>query len=290
MDETTPDTTEAPAEESTETTPAEGELTETPAERKMREIADEEYEQFQQSSKFTKDFFETLSNDPKSVISRLMHINPALAQTMEEMLADQYMRQIQEEQLTPEQKQLRDMENELKRYKETEANSKKAQEQAEIQAEKEYIENIMVDAMELTGLPADPLLAEYARRGVQLAVNHGMQPTPQLIADYIDSKMDAIFGGRIDRLDGEDLLNALGPKTLQKVRAVLQAKAAAAQAKGTFTTPSRGQNKPTPKVSKSTFELLREANGHKPTTNTDPKATVGKTLQQMMRDALKGKA
>lgn len=291
MDDTTTVDTAAPevadtadaAEVSQET--AAPETSEERAERKMREIAEEEYEQYQTAAKFTEDLFTRLEKDPKSVMSRLMLVNPALANAMEEMLAERYLKQVEEESLTPEERKQRELEAELKRYKDAEAMSAKQAEELAVRQEQERLENIMLEGMKLSGMPADPLLAEFARRGIEVGMKAGVDVTPEMLADYVTSKMTALYGGHIDRLEGDALLDAIGSKTLQRVKAALLAKSGGA--KGTFTTPPKSQEADKPKRPKTTAQLLREANGTFKSPSAPVEKSKPKTLQQLLRETSK---
>jgi len=216
-DTSTADTTSTDAPESAESAAAE-------AVAEMFQVSKEDMDRYQRNSMFHDNLLNDLQNEPRRLLSMLMESNPELSNHFEEMLAERYLAQVAEERLTPEERKMRDIEAELKRYKDAEEEAKRASEEAEREAAREELASTVKQAMTMTGFPIDATLAAWAKRGMELALSRDIVPTPELLSNYMKSKVSGMFGGYVDALEGDALLDALGEKTLDRVRAALKSK------------------------------------------------------------------
>lgn len=171
---------------------------------------------------------------------------------------------LQEKELTPEQKRIRELEAETAKHKETEAQAKKRQEEealeAEVQRHTDELSNLFLGVAEVANLPRTSAQAAFPRIALmyQTAQAAGVELTPEIAAERLRSQLQAehkaLFYKKTEQ--GETLdLDALEKwfteedwKTIRK-RAVDRWKAsktqappmAAAQSAQTATTPQPGK-------------------------------------------------
>lgn len=279
----TAEETETPSEQDTAASPesAAASAAAEKVEAALRQISEDEYTQYQRASAFHENIMADLQENPRQLLNALMETNPALAQHFEDIMAENYLRQIEEAKLSPEEKKQRELEAELKRYKEAEEAAKKQAEQAEVEAVQAEMQTLVQDAIKLTKLPIDGTLAAWTKRGLELAVANKIPLTPETLANFIRGKMLNSYGGYVDQLDGDDLLSAIGPKALEKLRAYEKAKAAKGALKGKFfAQDGREEKAPTKRQARTIFQILQED-----VELSAPKRGKSKSTQEQMRSA-----
>ncbi len=161
--------------------------------------------------------------------------------------------QIQEQKLTPEQKKQRDVERELAKYKEQEAQGKKATEEREAQElhqkfASDYDKRIG-DALKAANLPKTPATVQRMANYMLQAVRNGYELEPadlveQVRKDYIED-VKALFG----QTDGDQLMAILGEDLGQKIRNTDLKKLKSTQGQQ-FSTPTPKPSKTKDKPSK----------------------------------------
>lgn len=139
-------------------------------------------------------------------------------------VAEQYLKQtIEQEMMTPEQRQQAEMQRELEKYRQKDEQEKQSAEEqrhnAEIAKWKQHYDKTVSEALSSADLPKTELTVMLMGRQLRNAINNGdKNPNP---ADYIDAVRDAYFsevqkywGG----LPPEKLLKLAGEETANKIR------------------------------------------------------------------------
>lgn len=104
---------------------------------------------------------------------------------------------LQEKELTPEQKRIRELEAETAKHKETEAQAKKRQEEealeAEVQRHTDELSNLFLSVAEAANLPRTSAQAIFPRLAMmyQTAQQAGVELTPDIAADRLRAQIQA---------------------------------------------------------------------------------------------------
>lgn len=154
-------------------------------------------------------------DDPKTMLQRL---GPKGRQIAEEYL----LAQMQDEMLTPEEKEIRD----LKRYKEmTEAEKKKtaelaaqkASQEAEYKYAQEYQATI-IGALEKSGLPKSPSMVKSMARLMAKNLELGLELSPDDLALEAKRESQELLKSIIKDASGDDLIALFGEEIANKIR------------------------------------------------------------------------
>ncbi len=211
-----------------------------------RKAADEKFREAAMSKKQAEEFISLLKTNPKKVLE-----NPALGldlrQFAEQYLYEQLEKELEEDGLTDDQKELR----KYKAILEEQENQKKAQQQEEEtkQAQalrdkytQDYSKQI-TDALGTSGLPKSEhtvkRMAFYMHQGLQRGINVSASDVVDMVRqDYINEQK-SLFGG----LDADALIKILGDETANKIR-----KWDVSRVKGTKSQPKTPDEQGTAKV------------------------------------------
>jgi hypothetical protein len=161
-----------------------------------------------------------------------------------EMLERHLYEQLQADQLSPEQKRLRQAEEELKSYKQREAEAAKQREveqrkQIETHYKGEY-ERQILESLKTSGLPADEDTVARMAFYMQQSLREGIEVPMDVIADRVKADFSSRTQRRYAKMDGDQLLKELGDETVDKIVKAHLARAKAAQP----TVPSRPPETP----------------------------------------------
>jgi hypothetical protein len=158
--------------------------------------------------------------DPKSL--RKVLTDPRIGIDLKKFAEEYVWEQIQEQQLTPEQKKQRDRDAELQRYKDEEKKGKEereANENRELQQRfaQDYDQRI-TSALTAAALPKTPATVKRMAFYMLQAVQNGYELEPgdlveQVRKDYIE-EVQGLFG----QTDGDTLLSLLGEDVAKKIR------------------------------------------------------------------------
>lgn len=179
--------------------------------------ADKRFQEGAKARAQAEEFVRLLQTNPLKVLT-----HPSLGLNFRELAENYLVEQLQEAQLTPEQKELRDAKAQLQAIKEAEEMSKKeAEEQQRAQLEEHYSNeytNQIVQALETATLPKTPAtvkrMAYYMSQALQKGLDLKASDVVELVKqDYIQEQKE-LFGG----LDGDMLLKLLGEDTASKIR------------------------------------------------------------------------
>lgn len=156
-----------------------------------------------------------------SLLTEALGDEEAALQFMEEAI---FQKRIAPQQLTPEQRQLQEMQRKLQQYEAEKANTTKAQQQAELERQADIIANqyakTAADIMQKLGWGAElaPVVLREMLPYAEQALEAGMEPVSEDIMGMFLSDQQAKLGHLTAKLEGEALLRFLGDDLANKVR------------------------------------------------------------------------
>ena len=149
----------------------------------------------------------------------LLKKHPKARELAEQLLVEQ----LQQEMMTPEQKELM----ELKKYKEererSELERQKALEMAEAQQKESAIaqqfQKTIIDALDKSGLPKTPDMAKRMAYIMKKNLDLGLSLTPEDLAAEVKSELNGLLKALIGGAEGEQLISLFGDDVAKKIRA-----------------------------------------------------------------------
>lgn len=183
--------------------------------------------QAQQDTKMAQELLKLLKESPESV---LMH--PDIGYTEEQLqeFAEKVIaKKIEEEQLTPEQKKIKELEVQLEKERKEREQATKQEQELAIKEAQEYYENTFTEEINKVlpkyGLPKSPKtvsqMAQYLITAKEAGADLDFDRAARMVKRDLDLWNKEVYGS----LDGEDLVKALNPQVLDKVRKTLLQKA-----------------------------------------------------------------
>jgi hypothetical protein len=173
-------------------------------------------------------------DDRLALLTEALGDEEAALQFMEEAL---YEKRIVPQQLTPEQRQLQEMQRKLQSYEQEKAQTVKAQQEAELDRQADAIAQqyakTAADVMAKLGWGAElaPLVLREMLPYAEQALEAGMEPVSEDILGMFMEDQRAKLGNMVGKLDGEQLLRFLGDDLANKVRKADLARLRTGQAK-----------------------------------------------------------
>lgn len=198
-----------------------------------RKAADKKFREAAQYRKQAEEFISMLKADPVKVLS-----HPSIGHDMRKLAEEYLVSQLQEEALSPEQRELKEAKRKLQEYEEQEKRKKQEEEQTQLEKlQSHYAEeytNKITQALEASTLPKTPMtikrMAYYLHRGLEMGIPVDVKDAAELVKqDYIEEQKN-LFGA----LDEDTLVTLLDKGVLDKIRKAELKKAKAVQ-------PTQGQ-------------------------------------------------
>lgn len=187
-------------------------------------------EKFQEASTYKKQaeqLVEMLQKDPLSILR-----NPALGLDVRKLAEQVLLQDLEDQQKSPEQKELEDARRKLKEYEE--AKSKNEEERKKMQLEEatkrnyEEVENSMIQALEKSDIPAEPFFVRRVADIWAAAVESGWETaTIEDIMPYASEKLMGDFKSiiskhkdpaKLEKLLGKDVLDGYRKANLSRVK------------------------------------------------------------------------
>jgi hypothetical protein len=140
---------------------------------------------------------------------------------MEEAL---YAKRVAPQQLSPEQRQMLEMQRQLQAYKSEKEQTTKAQQEAELERQADAIAQQYArtasDIMQRLGWGAElaPLVLRRLQPYAEQALEAGMEPISEDIMQLYLQDEQQVFSNMVSKLDGDTLLRFLGDEVANKVR------------------------------------------------------------------------
>jgi hypothetical protein len=219
--------------------------------------ADAKFQEASQMRRQAESFMNALKNNPESVLT-----HPSLGINFRELAENFLYKQIQQEQMTPEERERATERSELERFRKEEAERKQqVEEQEKAQMRQRYQEewtNKFQDALATGGVPKTDWTISRMAQYMKQAITKGHQHVqPQDVVEYV--KQDWINAQRemFSSLEGDKLMEIVGKETADKIR-----KANLAQYQKTKQPSKPLTSKPKKAEDRQTFsslEQMREA-------------------------------
>lgn len=177
------------------------------AKKRMGEASEAKRKAYEIVSQFEK--------DPQSMLKRLGPKGREIAEQY--LLAD-----IQEQMLSPEEKESRDAKrerDELKKEKE----ERLAKEKSDIESKKEFelaqgFQNTIITALEKSGLPKSPELVKRMAKIMHKNLDYGLDLTPDELVVEVKKETTSTLKSIIANADGEQLIALFGEDIAKKIR------------------------------------------------------------------------
>lgn len=181
------------------------------ADKRFKEAA----AQRQQSEQFL-----AMLKDPKQLKSLLS--DPRIGVDVKQFAEDLVWEQIQESQLTPEQKRQRELEQDYKRLKEREDHEQKSVKEREaMQRQAQYeahYEKTILKALDVKGIPKDQFTVMKMADYMLTAVKEGIDLSAEDVADLIKQDNASYFKAHTEQMDEDQLFALLGDHGAEKLR------------------------------------------------------------------------
>lgn len=183
----------------------------------VRKASDERFREGNLRKKQAEEFVNLLRTNPMKVLS-----NPNLGIDMRKLAEDYLIQQMEEESLSPEQKELREAKSKLQQFEEEKKAIETEREQAAAQELRQrHTENYTKDitqALETSGLPRTEHTVKRMAYYMYQALLKGYDLSASDVADLVKqdyiNEHKSLFGG----IDGEMLLKLLGDDVANKIR------------------------------------------------------------------------
>lgn len=159
--------------------------------------------------------------DRLALLTETLGDEEAALQFMEEAL---YAKRIAPQQLTPEQRQLQEMQRKLQQYEAEKAQQTKAQQEAQLEAQADAIAQqyakTAADVMAKLGWGPElaPLVLREMLPYAEQALEAGLEPVSEDIIGMFMEDQQQKLGNFVKQLDGDKLLRFLGDDVANKIR------------------------------------------------------------------------
>jgi hypothetical protein len=161
------------------------------------------------------DIIQAFESDPQSMLKRM---GPKGREIAEKYL----LSQIEEEMLTPEQRELKTLKQENETFKQREAREKEeAAQKVAQQKEYEYAQNFqstIIEAIEKAGLKKSPLLVKRMASLMAKNLEFGLELTADDLAAEVKGEVSTDLKDIVSSLDGDQLIALFGPEIANKIR------------------------------------------------------------------------
>jgi hypothetical protein len=216
---------------------------------------------FEEAARLKKQAEQQIDSIRKNPIQALAELGIDVRGMSEEYLA----KQLQLEQLSPEQRKLMEMEEKLRSYEEQDKAKKQKEEQDQHAKLMEHYEqeytNGITAALNTSGLPKTPYTVKRMAQYMARALDNGYEVKPQDVVSYVKEDYMNDFKEFFATYEGDALMDILGKQVVDKIRkaelAKVKGKAAPATPTATKTVAQTEPGEPKPKK-KMTMAEFRE--------------------------------
>lgn len=184
------------------------------------QAAHEAFEKASQMMRQTKALLKKLREDPESVLE-----DPRLGIDFEKLAEKRLLKKVNklmEPELTPEERERRELEERLRQYEEKEMTEReKAEAEARFhraeQHKKEFSE-LIGKVMESTDLQGDSYTMRAAAVFIKSCIKRGFMPDPDEVKEAIEGRVNNDYQARVKKLKGAALKKFLGDEVVQELR------------------------------------------------------------------------
>jgi len=185
----------------------------------MSKVSQKRMNEAAMTRKQAESFIEALQNDPMKVLS-----NPKLmGEEKFAKLAEEFLsKKLQDQMMSPEERNHRDREEKLKRYEEQEQSSKKDAETKQIEElqnhyQESYTKTI-TEALETSSLPKNPFTVKRMAQLLQQNIKHGLDLEPKYLAQLVKEDYQKELASLIGNSNPEQIIAMFGEDTVNKLR------------------------------------------------------------------------
>lgn len=179
---------------------------------------------FDEASKLRKSVDSIINTAKTNPIQALM--DPALGLTKDQIrdaFETWYTKEyIEPESLTPEQKQLKEVQSRLKSYEEAEQEKIRQQKESEetelTNKQREYLQGQIIDAIDRSGLPKSKWIASRMAFYMRENLTKGWEAPIDLIVSQVKQERQSIMSDLTDNSEGDTLISLLGEGVVNKIR------------------------------------------------------------------------
>lgn len=180
----------------------------------MARAADKRMNEARDTKKKAFDIINALEKDPEGFLAR----HPRGREIAEAIL----LKQIKEEMIPPEEKERMKRESDLERRErliaeKEKADQTKAQEALETKVAQD-IQKVIIDAMEVSGLPKSKHLVKRMADLYSKNLSYGIELTPQQLAGELKNELTTMFKAIAGDSEGDHLIEMFGPEIANKIR------------------------------------------------------------------------
>lgn len=193
---------------------------------KQAQLGYSAHERFEQAAQQKKQMESVVGRfkDPNQMIDALM--DPSLGLTKDQVrtaMEAWYTREfIEPEQMTPEQLELRNAREKLKKYEDSEKTKQKEQQDAEFEAlttrERETVQVQITDALDASGLPKTKFIVARMAFYMHKNLSNGWDAPMEVIIDQVKKERQSMLSDLTESSDAEALISYLGKDFVNKIR------------------------------------------------------------------------
>jgi hypothetical protein len=189
--------------------------------REKAKGADQKFREAAEAKKQVEAFMERFQQDPLAVLK-----DKRLPINQRELAEKMLLASLEEEMLSPAEREARDLKAKLQEYETKEQAAAREREERETEQRREIkrqeISQMFAKAMESTPLSKDPETAAMAMRDMAMmlraAKERGIEVSAEELALHAQNKYQKAMYSLANQLEGEDLIGFLGEDVIKKIR------------------------------------------------------------------------
>lgn len=179
--------------------------------------ADKKFQESSQMRKQSEEFIRLLKEDPRKVLS-----HPSIGHDLKKFAEDILLEQLQDEMLSPQEKEIREYKSKLAKYEEQERKTKEAEDAKNKESVKaKYAEDYnkqIIDALEAGGLPKTEYTVQRMIYYMSKAIENGYEMSALDVRDLVKRDYQQDTKSLYSGLDSEALLAILGDDVVKKLK------------------------------------------------------------------------
>jgi hypothetical protein len=183
----------------------------------LGKVGQKRMQEYSQYKKQVDGFLNALKNDPVSVLR-----DPDLGIDLIKLSQEVLSKKLEEEAMSPEQKELMEAKSELERLREEKKREEEERKQQEYDAEaskfEEELQTKVTEALEKTGLRRDPVVLNRMTDILLMAHDNNLKITPMGAAELVKEELKGDTTSFIKQLSDEQLEEILGDEIITRIR------------------------------------------------------------------------
>lgn len=185
----------------------------------MSKVANKRMSESAMTRKQAEQFIEMLQNDPMKILT---HKNFGGEEKFQKLAEEFLSKRIQEQMLTPEERNQREREDKLRKYEEQEKQQaaeteRKQAEELQTHYQESYTKTI-TEALSASNLPKNPYTVKRMAQLLQQNIKHGLELEPQHLAQLVREDYQRELSAIIGNSDPSQIISMFGEETVNKLR------------------------------------------------------------------------